>query len=221
MQVPSGIRFGPKYGIDPFRRQRRNHRVVKHAGGVNHGGQRLLRPNLSKHLGQHRTIRRVTRHHPHARTGATEFGDQSRRPWRLGATPTHQHQMAHAVASHHMARQRRTRHAGTAGDQHRARRPGVRHRHDDLADMACLTQVPQRRRGPSYIKRVDRQRPQHTRLEQCSQIEHVLVHARTAGFEEVEGAVAHTRVFLGDDPRVPNVGLAHLQKHSAGAQQSQ
>ena len=43
----------------------------------------------------------------------------------------------------------------------------------------------------------------------------------TAGFEEVEGAVAHARVVPSDHIGVADVGLAHLQKHSAGGDQAQ
>jgi hypothetical protein len=41
------------------------------------------------------------------------------------------------------------------------------------------------------------------------------------GFEEVEGAIAHTGVFFCDDTGVADVGLAHLQKHPARGDQTQ
>ena len=47
------------------------------------------------------------------------------------------------------------------------------------------------------------------------------MHAGTTGLEEVEGAVAHPGVFLGDHTGVADVGLAHLQEHSAGSDQTQ
>ena len=52
-----------------------------------------------------------------------------------------------------MARQRRPGHPGTAGDHHRARCPRVRHGQHHLADVASLTQIPQRRRRSPHIKR--------------------------------------------------------------------
>nr|VTP05473.1 hypothetical protein BIN_B_05316 [Mycobacterium kansasii] len=47
------------------------------------------------------------------------------------------------------------------------------------------------------------------------------MHAGTAGLEQVEGAVAHPRIFLGDHPGVADVGLAHLEEHPAWPQQAQ
>ena len=41
------------------------------------------------------------------------------------------------------------------------------------------------------------------------------------GLEEVEGAVAHTGVLLGDLAGVADVGLTHLQEHPTGGDQSQ
>ncbi len=85
--------------------------------------------------------------------------------------------------------------------------------------MTRLAEVPQRRGSPPQIKRGHRQRPQRARVKQFGQVEHVLVHPGMAGLEEVEGAVAHARVFLGDHIGVADVGLAHLQEHAAGCDQ--
>ena len=151
-------------------RQRRHHRIVERPGGVNHRRQRMLHRDIGDHLGQRLPIRRVTGHHLHLRARRGQLGDQLRRPRRIRATPTHQHQVAHPVTGHHMTGQRRTGHPGAAGDQHRAGRPSIRHRHHDLADMARLAQIPQRRGRPPHVKRRDRQRPQHVLAEQRGQL---------------------------------------------------
>jgi len=72
------------------------------------------------------------------RTSRTQLGHQLRRPRRIRATPTHQQQIPDPAVGHHMTRQRRTRHPGTTGDHHRARRPRIRHRQHNLADMTRL-----------------------------------------------------------------------------------
>ncbi|RFZ61596.1 hypothetical protein DE4576_05456 [Mycobacterium marinum] len=225
MQVPRGIDFGPQHRVDTFGGQRGNHRVIKHTTGVDHGGQRPLRGNFGDHLGQRRTVGRVTGHHLDLCSGSAQLGYQLGSPRCGGAPPADEHQMGHAVVGHQVPRERRTRHAGSTGDQYRSATQRTtlvgRHGHHDLADVAGLAQVAQRRRRAPHVEGCDRQWPQHAGVEQPGQVEHVLVHARATGFEQVECAIAHTRIFLGDDAGVTDVGLAHLQEHPARAQQAQ
>ncbi|CAG7270992.1 hypothetical protein PICSAR75_04504 [Mycobacterium avium subsp. paratuberculosis] len=219
VQVPGRVHLGPQHRVDPLRCQRGDHRVVEHAGGVDHAGQRPLRGNPGDDAGQRGPVGRVAGDHLHPGPGRFQFGDELGRAGRVRAGAAQQRQVANAVAGHQVARQCRARHAGATGDQHGAggERPG--HRHDDLADVAGLAQVAQRGAATPDVKCGDRQRVQHAGVEQPGEFHHPLVHPGTARLEQVEGAVAHAGVFPDHHTRVADVGLAHLQEHAAGRDQ--
>ncbi|COX08736.1 Uncharacterised protein [Mycobacterium tuberculosis] len=143
----------------------------------------MLNRNIGDHLGQRRSIRRVTGHHLHLRTGGGQLGHQLRSPGSIRAAPAHQHQIAHPMTSHHVTGHRRTRHPGATGDQHRARRPRAGHQHDDLAGVARLAQITQRRRRAPHVKSGDRQRPQHPIAEQRGELGKDLRNAVRSRFE--------------------------------------
>jgi hypothetical protein len=221
MQIPGRVHLGPQHRVDPLRRQRRHHRVIEHTRGMNNRRQRMLHRNVRDHLGQRRTIRGVAGDHRYLGPGSRELRGQLRSTGRIGAASADQQQMPRIMIGHHVAGQRRTHHAGTAGDHHGALRPGIRHRQHDLAGMTSLTQIPQRRGCTPHVERCDRQRPQHAGVKELGQVQHVLVHAVAAGLEEVEGAVAHTGIVLGDLSRVADVGFTHLEEDPARRDQSQ
>ena len=162
-------------------------------GGVDHRGQRMLRRDTGEHRGQRVAVGDVDGDHLHLGPGRAQLGDQLRGPGRVGPRRDTSTRCRDTVVGDDVAGHRRTRHAGAAGDQHGARRPRVGHRHHDLADVAGLAQVPQRRGRAPHVPRRDRQRLQHAASNSLGEVEHVLVHPRPARLEQVEGAVAHAR----------------------------
>ena len=120
-----------------------------------------------------------------------------------------------------VAGHRGARHAGAAGDQHGPVGPCVGHGHDDLADVAGLAQVPQRRGRTPHVPRRDGQGQQGTLGEHAGQLDDVLAHPGPAGLEQVEGSVADPGMGGGDGVGVADVGLAHLEEHPAARQQPQ
>ena len=97
----------------------------------------------------------------------------------------------------------------------------VRHRHHDLADVAGLAEVPQRRRCPPDVPRGHRKWTQNALVEHPRQFDDVLVHPGAAGFEEVERAVANAGMRGGNGVGIADVGLAHLQERATTRHQSQ
>ena len=142
VQIPRRVHLRAQHRVDALGGQRRHHRVVEHPGGVDDGRQRMVRGDVGDDRGQCLPVGRVTGQHLHLRAGRGQFGDQFRGTRGVRAAPAQQHQVAHTVAGHRVARQYRTRHAGATGDQDRARGPGVGHHHHDLADVTGLAQVP-------------------------------------------------------------------------------
>ncbi|CAM3299444.1 hypothetical protein MYSI104531_27135 [Mycobacterium simiae] len=220
VQIPGRIHFGPQHRVDSLGRQRGDHRVVEHTGRVDHRRQRELRRDRGDHRGQRVTVGGVAGDDGRPGPGRLQFLDE-RGGLGVRATATQQHQVPRAVSRHQMAGQRRTRHAGSAGDQDRARRPRARQGHDDLADVASLAEIAQRTGSASHIEGRHRQGPQHTGVEKLCELEHPLMHPGAARLEQVEGPVPHAGIFPRDRVGVADVGLAHLQEHATGGDQAQ
>ena len=106
-----------------------------------------VRGHLGNHPRQRVAVGGVARDHPHPGTGGLQLGDEFAGPRRVRAAAAEQHQILNTMVGHQVTSQRRTRHARAAGNQHGAgaSRPARRQCHDDLADVAGLAQVPQRR----------------------------------------------------------------------------
>ncbi|CAG6919849.1 hypothetical protein PICSAR10_03555 [Mycobacterium avium subsp. paratuberculosis] len=131
-----------------------------------------------------------------------------------------------------MAGQRRTGHPGAAGDQHGGLRqpapapaehlaePG-RHGQHHLADVAGLADIPVGRRRAAHVECLERQRCQHTLLQQSHDFGQHRRGAVGAGLHQIERPIARPAVPLRDDVRVTHVGLAHLDEPPAGGQQPQ
>ena len=87
--------------------------------------------------------------------------------------------------------------------------------------MTSLTQIPQRRRRTPHVEGCDRQWPQRGVVEHREQVGEHALDVFGPRLEQVEGAVAHTGILLGDLSGVADVGLTHLQEDPARDDQSQ
>ncbi len=135
VQVPRRIHLGPQYRIHPLRRQRCHHRVVKNTGGVNHRRKRMLDRDIRNHFGHRRPVCDITRDHRYLRPGCAVRSPGQRHLARPGPRRLSNTRCRTPYWSRDDGRSRA---AGAAGDQHRARRPGVGHRQHNLADMTRL-----------------------------------------------------------------------------------
>lgn len=222
VEVEDGVDLGPEHGVHPLGGERGQGAVVQDSGRVHDGTQRLCRRDRVDQGGELVAVCRVAG--PDGDLGAQlgEFAYEVGRAVGLLALSAYDDEVAYAMLADEVTGDGTAERARSTGDEHRAVGvEGGRHREHEFAGVLALAEGAEGPPGLSYVVDGERQRSQDAGLEQFQEFGQHLADGLRSGLDEVERLVGGAGVGLGDEPGVPDVGLAQFQEVASSGQQAQ